>query len=120
MKSQISLLFLFAVVTVQANSDQEINHLLNYVADTDCQYERNGNMHNGKEAVNHIRKKYAYYKDDINSAEDFISYAASSSNLTGKEYYIHCHNQPAVSSKDWLMLELHHFRNHKRAADSIQ
>jgi len=36
----------------------EINHLLAYVKQTDCQFQRNGKSYNGKEAVKHIKNKY--------------------------------------------------------------
>ena len=52
----LSILFLssFAFSSTQT----EISHLLKFVSETQCQYERNGTMHTGKEAKNHIQKKY--------------------------------------------------------------
>lgn len=88
----------------------EIDHLLHYVASTDCQYERNGSLHNGAEAVKHIQRKYDYYRDDIQSAEDFIAYSASKSALSGRYYWIHCDGQAPQKSQDWLSAELVRFR----------
>ena len=34
----------------------EIDHLLVFVKSTDCQYERNGDMHSGADAAEHIQK----------------------------------------------------------------
>ena len=93
-----------------ASTQSEINHILDFVGATDCKYERNGTMHNGKEAVEHINKKYAYYSDDIDSAEDFIKYAATKSTMSGKYYRIHCNNKPTVKSRDWLLNELNVYR----------
>ena len=97
-------------LNVFASSEDEINHLLNFVASTDCQYERNGTLHNGKEAVEHINKKYAYYLDDIESTEDFIKYSATKSMMSGKYYKIHCGSKPSVNSQDWLLTELSVYR----------
>jgi len=105
----IILLSIFTV-NVFAETQDEISHLLSFVASTDCQYERNGTMHNGKEAVEHINKKYAYYKDDIKSTEDFIEYSATKSKMSGKFYKIHCNNKISINSQDWLLSELMAYR----------
>ncbi len=97
-------------INVFAATQDEINHLLNFVASTDCKYERNGTMHNGKEAVGHINKKYAYYNDDIKSTEDFIEYSATKSKMSGKYYKIHCNNKVSIKSQDWLLIELMTYR----------
>lgn len=99
---------------VLASTQDEINHLLSFVASTDCQYERNGTLHNGAEAVAHINKKYEYYLDDIESSEDFIKYSATKSKMSGKYYIIHCGDKAAVKSKDWLLTELTLYRTSKK------
>ncbi|TQF68159.1 hypothetical protein FLM44_21050 [Pseudoalteromonas luteoviolacea] len=102
-------MILFPLSTV-AQMSSEINHLLDYVEQSGCQYERNGSFHSAIDARAHITKKYKYYQDDIESTEDFIMYAASKSALSGKYYKIHCEGQNVVRSKDWLMIELNRFR----------
>jgi hypothetical protein len=97
-------------LNVFASTEDEINHLLSFVASTDCKYERNGTMHNGKEAFEHINKKYAYYSDDIESTEDFIKYSATKSKMSGKYYKIHCNNKSSIKSQDWLLTELMVYR----------
>lgn len=104
---------------VLASSQDEIDHLLSFVASTDCEYERNGTMHNGSEAVEHINKKYAYYLDDIESTEDFIKYAATKSKMSGKYYKINCSDQSAVKSKDWLLAELMAYRKGQKSPSVI-
>lgn len=96
-----------------ASSSAEITHLLGYVESTHCKYERNGTMHNGAEAVKHIKKKYEYYFDDIKTTEDFIEYSATKSKMSGKYYQIHCDSMPPLKSQDWLLLELKLFRETK-------
>jgi hypothetical protein len=115
--SQLNLskiIIIFASIisfNVVASTLDEINHLLNFVASTDCKYERNGTMHDGTEAVKHINKKYSYYIDDINSAEDFIKFSATKSKMSGEYYKIHCSNMASVKSKNWLLTELAKYRN---------
>lgn len=99
------------VPSLHTNMHTEIQHLLNFVASTHCQYERNGTFHNGEEAVDHINKKYAYYEDDIETAEDFIQYSATKSMLSGKYYKVHCNNATPIKSQDWLLKELQSFRD---------
>ncbi|MDQ6962646.1 MAG: DUF5329 family protein [Mariprofundaceae bacterium] len=99
-----------------ADTKQEIDHLLDFVANTTCLYERNGTQHTGTEAKKHIMKKYNYYQDDIKTAEDFIAYSATKSMLSGKKYKIHCANKAEETSHAWLMQELHHFRQAKQTA----
>jgi hypothetical protein len=109
--TKIFVIFLstFSLNAFAATHD-EINHLLKFVASTDCKYERNGTLHNGKEAVDHINKKYAYYADDIESTEDFIKYSATKSKMSGKYYKIHCTNKSSMKSQDWLLAELMVYR----------
>ena len=105
----IILLSTFSLDVIASTQD-EINHLLSFVASTDCKYERNGTMHNGKKAVEHINNKYEYYSDDIESTEDFIKYSATKSKMSGKYYKIHCRSNAPVKSQDWLLGELKVYR----------
>ena len=105
----ITILLSITSLNVLANKT-EINHLLQFVKATECQYERNGDMHNGEEAFKHINRKYEHFEDDIKTTEDFIKYSATESRMSGKKYKIHCQGQPEVYSKDWLLSELSNFR----------
>jgi hypothetical protein len=104
-----AILVFFATLCAQANP-LEIQHLLTFVQNTDCQYERNGTYHSGKDARAHIQKKYDYYKDSITTTEDFIRLSASKSTMSGKAYQVHCPNKKAITSKQWLLRELNQFR----------
>ena len=80
--TQWTLCFSLLVANIShANPQTEIQHLLEFVKTTPCQYERNGTQHTGVEAVEHIQKKYDYYLDDIKTAEDFIEYSATKLSL---------------------------------------
>ena len=106
----LCLLALNTPVTAYASSQAEIDHLIEYVAFTECQYERNNTLHDGTEAVKHIQKKYAYFEDEIETAESFIRYAATKSELSGNYYQIHCPGESARKSQDWLLTELERYR----------
>ena len=93
-----------------SDMNAEIEHLLSYVENTECLYERNGTMHNGKDAVEHIKKKYNYFKDKINSTEKFIELSATKSTMSGKYYMILCKDKLPVKSQEWLLRELESYR----------
>jgi len=106
----IVLFSLILAGTSHASPQQEIQHLLDFVKTTPCQYERNGTQHTGVEAVEHIKKKYDYFLDDIKTAEDFIEYSATQSKMSGKKYKVHCKGVAEQNSHDWLMTELRRYR----------
>lgn len=93
-----------------AGTQEEIDHLLNYVANTSCKYDRNGTIHDGPEARDHINMKYEHYKKKVKTAEDFIRYSATKSLISGKKYKIRCPGSEAVFASDWLLDELKAFR----------
>ena len=96
--------------SVLADTQAEIDHLLSFVANTSCQYDRNGTIYEGTEARNHINMKYEHYKRKVKTAEDFIKYSATKSMISGRKYKIHCPGSETVNASDWLLEELHHYR----------
>ncbi len=103
-------LYLVSVTAVAAAMADEIEHLLRFVENTNCQYERNGEMYTGKEAAEHIKKKYNYFKEKIDTAEKFIELSATKSTLSGKYYMVHCNGKPKINSQKWLLQELENYR----------
>ena len=89
----------------------EIDHLMEYIQNSECMFIRNGTEHNPEQAINHIIKKYMYYKKRITTTEEFIDFCASKSTLSHKSYKINCPGQPVIESKVWLLNELKIFRN---------
>ena len=59
------------------------------------------------EARAHLQTKldYLQHRDRINSAEDFIARAGSTSSLSGKPYQVNCAGKEQLSA-DWLTEEL--------------
>ncbi len=85
--------------------------MLSFVANSTCKFERNGVQYHCSDVKGHILKKYEYFKekDKIRSAEDFIRYAATKSELSRRKYRAHCTDMTEDSSK-WLSRELVSYR----------
>lgn len=103
------LLLLATSLPVEADSIQEIAHLLTFVADSGCTYVRNGNQYDATEAREHIERKYDYIRDRISTTEQFIKYAATESSISGQPYTVICSGQEEPSA-DWLNRELDRYR----------
>ena len=90
----------------------EIEHLLEFVAKSGCQFNRNNTWYASPEASAHLAKKERYLEEhgQIASAEDFVAKAATKSSMTGRPYTVRCGSEPAIASNEWLMAELARFR----------
>lgn len=96
-------------------SAAEIAHLLDYLSNSGCQFERNGRWHGAAEARAHLERKLRYGKksNPDPSAEHFIRHAATGSSVSGKPYRVRCPGQPVVASAQWFGAEL----RRRRAGD---
>ena len=92
-----------------ATMNEEIEHLLGFVADSGCTFERNGSTYDSKEARAHIQRKYDYIKNRVKTTEDFIRYAATESSMSGRKYHATCDGK-TITSEEWLTTELRRFR----------
>ena len=94
-----------------ANRDwqEEVTHLLDYIAQSGCTFIRNNKVYDAAQAHDHINRKYEHVKTRISSAEQFITYAASKSSITGKKYEVTC-GETTMLSKEWLEVELRSYR----------
>ena len=90
--------------------NDEVQHLLSYVATTECTFIRNGKPYDSDETVTHIKKKYAHFKNKINTTEAFIEFSASKSMVSDKPYSIECEGQATQTSNQWLIDELMRYR----------
>jgi hypothetical protein len=111
----LAMSFLSLVVILPAGSatksEEEINHLIDYLAKSPCSFVRNGRSYSTTEAKAHLERKYAYVKDKIRTTEDFIELVASRSSTTGQPYLVRCAPRPDQPSSDWFRTELLRFRN---------
>lgn len=86
----------------------EIEQLLSRLADSDCQFLRNGTWYGPERARQHLLKKLRYLRDRraVVSAEEFIAVAASASSISGKPYAVQCAGQAQIASAEWLHEQL--------------
>lgn len=106
----ISLFCADVFADVPAAQQNEVTHLLEFVETSACIVDRNGSRHTGKEAVDHIRKKYDYFRDRIRNTEEFIEYSAAKSTVSGKPYRVVCADGVTTTTKEWLLEELRRYR----------
>ncbi len=87
------------------STKQEIEFLIASVAGSHLTFVRNGECHTCKEAADHIRKKYDYFKAKIKTPEDFICLCASKSLLSGEPYMVQT-KQGEIPVEKWLEQKL--------------
>ncbi len=90
-------------------SEKEIQHLLEFISQSDCIFIRNNSEYPAKEAREHLQTKYDYARRWVDSAEQFIERIASKSSISGKRYQVRCRGQ-LFYSRDWLQQELTRYR----------
>ena len=114
MKSILATSYLFlscaAWAEVPAEQQAEVEHLINYLQESDCRMIRNGKSYNGKGGANHVRRKYNHFRNEITSTEDFIGLSATKSTMSGRYYEVQCPGEQAMKSQDWLLQELESYR----------
>jgi hypothetical protein len=95
----------------------EIDGLLSRLEASACTFNRNGTWHTAAEAKSHLLGKLKYLEDRgaVQSTEQFIERAASSSSTTGRPYLVKCGNGAPVQSGAWLLSQLQVMRSSGRA-----
>lgn len=95
-----------------ARTREDIAHLLDFVAQSGCQFERNGSWHDSKAARDHLQEKYDYLQRRglVPDAHAFIERAASQSSISGKPYHVRCGKDQVITSAQWLNAELERYR----------
>ena len=91
---------------------REVDHLLQYIEQSGCDFYRNGSWYDGRRASAHLRLKYEYLsqRHEIATAEDFIEKAATRSSLTSQVYKVRCARGAAGPTHPWLAEELARYR----------
>lgn len=104
----------FAAQILAAESlEQTIDYLIDYVGKSNATFIRNGAAHTPAEAVAHIKVKYAHFKNEIKTPEDFIRLSASKSLLSGKPYLVRTPDGKEVHLDLWLADALKEYRANK-------
>jgi hypothetical protein len=90
----------------------EIDALLSRLDASSCTFNRNGTWYPATEARSHLLRKLKYLEDRgmVQSAEQFIERAASSSSTTGQPYLVKCGSGAPVESGTWLLSQLQGMR----------
>lgn len=97
------------IALAETSMQSEIEYLKKQIADSGCQFERNGDRFNAQKALEHIQIKQDYFADDIDSTERFIELAATKSTFSGRYYKILCADKPEKSLNEWLYIKLEGF-----------
>tara|TARA_B100000902_G_C27144847_1_gene830556 strand:+ start:159 stop:506 length:348 start_codon:yes stop_codon:yes gene_type:complete len=82
-------------------ADEEIRALIQAVAQSGCEFNRNGSLHSAEAAAEHLELKYSRGRRYANSAEAFIDRLASKSSWSGKPYQMICDGEVHPAG-DWL------------------
>ena len=119
------LLFLLTCIVIAAATAAplspaaraEIDGLMSRLEASGCEFNRNGTWHTAAEAKSHLLRKLKYLEDRglVQSAEQFIERAASTSSTTGQPYLVKCGNRAPVQSGTWLLSQLQAMRSIGRA-----
>jgi hypothetical protein len=97
MKTLSGLILVLAMSTMamaapSPNAEAEIAGLMDALAKSGCQFQRNGDWHDAKQARAHLQRKYDYLlkKNMVDTSEQFIQRAASQSSVSGRAYRVRC------------------------------
>lgn len=93
-----------------ADTDAEIQHLKDFIGNSDCTFIRNGAEYGSADALKHIIRKHDATRRWIKTTEDFIRLTATKSSLSGKPYKVRCGDNE-MPCADWLNDELARYRN---------
>jgi hypothetical protein len=91
------------------DTNKTIAYLIDYVARSDLTFVRNGQEYTGKQAADHMRQKWTYFRTKIKTPEDFILLAATKSELSGKLYLVRLDGKERPAG-EWLAKVLAEYR----------
>ncbi len=102
MKYTVLFLILLSLPALATESlSKSIEGLLENISASDCVFIRNGREHTAAESVDHIRRKYAHFEDEIDSIDRFIALTATRSMITGRAYQVRC-GAETTDSAAWI------------------
>ena len=107
LKSVLPISFVFILGSFQPAQSQE---KLDWVAESDCLFVRNGDEHPSAEAAEHLAMKYRRVRRWIDDADEFIDRIASGSSISGRAYLVRCPGVAEQASRDWLTRALQQHR----------
>lgn len=93
-------------LAIEPAVQQEIDQLLDKVAQSGCEFNRNGKLHNATDAKAHLQLKLRRGGKYVSSTETFIDRLASKSSWSGDLYTMECPGQLAQPAGEWLHANL--------------
>lgn len=100
-----------AAATPNETDRKTIEYLIEYIRASDMTFVRNFSKHASGEAASHILEKYAHFRNEIRTPEDFIELCATESLMTGRAYLVIDQQGGKQRSRDWLTDVLADYRN---------
>jgi hypothetical protein len=93
----------------------EIDGLMSKLETSGCEFSRNGTWYTSIDAKSHLLRKLKYLEERgaVQTAEQFVELAASSSSTTGQPYLVKCGSGTPVQSGTWLLSQLQVMRSGK-------
>lgn len=99
-----SFLPIFALSAISTAERARIDALIRHVESLEgAVFIRNGTEHTCKEAAAHMRRKWEALGERVQTAEDFVKYAASQSSISGTAYKIRWKDGRVVESGPYLL-----------------
>ncbi|MFO1197480.1 MAG: DUF5329 domain-containing protein [Burkholderiaceae bacterium] len=95
----------------------EIDALLERLARSGCEFQRNGSWYAAADARAHLQRKREVLESRaaLRDAEQFIELAASASSVSGKPYLVRCAGGAPAESRAWLGAQLQSIRGTRGA-----
>lgn len=109
-RGTLLILVCLAAPVRAAGMDEEIDFLIQSVADSQCTFIRNGREHDAGAARDHLQMKRERGRRHYDSTEEFIERIASRSSWSGKDYWIRCGDAEPETARDWFLSRLKVFR----------
>ena len=98
-----------AAAAPDAKATREIDHLLAFVATSDCKFIRGGTDFDGKAAREHLERKLEVARSMLSTADQFVDKVATGSSMSGEAYKVRCGSRE-LTSRAWLRGELDKYR----------
>ena len=101
----------------RSEEKRKIEHLIDFIAECDYDFIRNGRKYSSDRAAAHMRMKVMKAGDRLKTARQFIDYIASRSSFSGRPYYVRDKNGKQTPSASWLRAELLRYENQYAKGD---
>lgn len=90
-----------AKIDTLASENEKIETLLKKIERSDLIFIRNGLEYRAQDAADHLRDKWNQGRDQIKTYDDFITYIASRSSISGQPYQVKLKDGSLVLAKTW-------------------